>query len=153
MMTNAPGREALLKMDVVELHDYREAMACALDEAKDDLKLVDGVIAERFGPAGRVALEKTGKAHGSATVEIGHGLKLKAEIGQKVDWDQTKLRAILATMPWDRATHYFDIKFSMKEKMWSALEPGDFRTAVADARTVTLSPIKVGLERKDAARA
>lgn len=149
---NAPGRADLLAFSLPDLCDYRAAMASALDEAKADLQLVDGVIAERFGPHGRLALEKAGKAHGSATVEIGHGLKLKAEIGQKVEWDQAKLRAIMATMPWDKANHFFDFKFSMKEKMWTALEPGEFRAKVADARTVTLSPIKVSIERKDAAR-
>jgi hypothetical protein len=129
-----------------------------LERVRDDVVEAIGVyqaeIARRYAEAGRLALEKAGKTHGKVSVDLPGGLKLEAQVSQRVDWDQDKLQSIAKTLP-DMATinHYFGIKFNVSEKIYKAIPPGDLRAKFDEARTTKLGDLKVTLTRKDAATA
>lgn len=96
-------------------------------------------------------LKAAGKEHGSVTVELPNGVKVKGERKQKVEWDQAKLRQIASTLTWEQIQHYFKITFSVPEKVYGALDPTmRLQKAFEDARTTKLDDLKVVfVPRKD----
>ncbi len=136
------------------LAQYAERVETHITPITSIIEEIDSVIAERFGPHGKIALEKAGKTHGKVTVDLPGGLKLSASVSQRVEWDQDKLQSIAKSMPdMEQINHYFDIGFKVSEKIYKAIPPGELRKKFDDARTVKLTPLKVTLERKDAAPA
>jgi len=84
------------------------------------------------------------KMSGDITLVL-EGVKLKGKIPKKVVWDNRKLQALAASLPWDQAQKIFDIKFSVPEKNYSALSiaGSDLVAKLDDARTVEIGDFKV----------
>jgi hypothetical protein len=148
----------MMQWDAVELLDYMDRLkaeyAIIAAPLAEQAEIVQSVVAERFAPHAQLALEKAGKTHGKVTVDLPGGLKLSANVTQRVEWDQDKLQSIAKAMPdMEQINHYFDIGFKVSEKIYKAIPPGELRKKFDEARTVKLSPLKVTLERKDAAPA
>lgn len=159
-MTNQPTEADLLTMTPAALLDYYDELQAAYERevaaltAASGLEIIEKVIQTRFEPALKLAVDKdTTKKHGKFAVPVDpqHGIWATATIRQTVAWDQDKLKALAATMPWADVKHYFDIKFSVKESVYKAVPPSPLKVALDDARTTMIGGIAVELERKKAA--
>ncbi len=79
----------------------------------------------------------------SATIEGPDGFKFKGSISKSVSWDSNALQKLAAEMDWEKAQHYFKIKFSVAEAMFKSVEPGQFKNALIDARTTKDGQLKI----------
>jgi hypothetical protein len=143
--------------ELINLRDkYRVEYAAACDQHIAPfigvLELFDRAIGEKFEETAQIAFEKAGKTDGKVSVDLPDGLKLSASVAKRVDWDQDKLKDAAKNLSWEDVQHYFDISFKVGEKIYKALPPSSELKAKLDAaRTIKLSPMKLTLERKDAA--
>jgi hypothetical protein len=114
----------------------------ALASSKRALEMLETVMQERQAATAAHLLADTGKPDGSLTFTR-DGMKFKAEINKTVKWDNAKLQAIAATMPWAMVERLFDIKFSVPELKFKAIIDADMLAKLTEARTTTRSPVKV----------
>lgn len=155
-MKNEPNAAALAGMSLVELVEYRDACRRHLDLLQKtpeiefaSLNLADAnmAVAAKAAPIAEEGFASKGTMGGTVTVKR-DGLVIKGEVRKKVTWDQEKLKAIAGQLRWDEVQHYFDIKFSVPEKIYSALPPGPLRDMLTKARTVQFEDPKVTVERE-----
>lgn len=153
MQRNTPDLDALKAMSPGELKDYGDALSRMVAESTGELKAFNAVVVERFGRDAAAAYEAEDKSSGTVRVKLADGVVLRADTGKTVEWDQDKLMAIAAGMPWDAARHWFTFKVSMAEKRYDSLPPGDLLDRVTEARTVRYGTPRLVLERPaDAAK-
>lgn len=121
-----------------------------LERAKSSQAIVVAEVARRFADSAKSELQQAGKTHGSITLPLQDGLAAKADVRQTVDWDSDKLMEIAKTMPWDRVTAMFKIKFSISETVYKGLAAAspETRKAVDEARTVKFSEPSIKLVRE-----
>jgi len=85
---------------------------------------------------------KTKKAR-SATIEAPDGFKIKGSVSKTVSWDGDALQALASAMDWEKAQHYFKIKFSMAEAMFKSVPPGEFKDMLTAARATKDGQCKI----------
>lgn len=108
---------------------------------------VDALKAELTKRTSETALKlyaNANKEHGDLTFEV-DGVKLKGSIERKIEYDQDALRAVAATMPWEKASRIFKIEFDVAEATYKAITDDELRTAITAARTVKTGELKVAL--------
>lgn len=110
--------------------------------AKARLSELEGALATRLEPFARNEYEMVGKDSGTLTFER-DGHKFKAEIRKTVTWDNDKLQAVAASLPWTTVERLFDIKFSVPETRFKAISDDDLLQKVTEARTTKLSDMKI----------
>jgi len=94
------------------------------------------------------AYSRKGVPEGSVTLDIGDGLRLKADRKKAVKWDTAKLMDAMKTLPWDQAQQVFKITVAVPEKNYSSmasLNP-DLYQAVTAARTTEVRPATIKIE-------
>ena len=128
------------------------ALMDIIAEAKEELESQKAWIATiqdeidvRLAPSVAAAIREAGKQHGTINLPIQGGLIAKGEISKKVEWDSAKLIEIAQTMPWERVSAVFNIKFSVSEKTWDGIVAvgGPLADKIKAARTVKYSAPKV----------
>ena len=128
------------------------ALMDIIAEAKDELESQKAWIATiqdeidvRLAPSVAAAIREAGKQHGTINLPIQGGLIAKGEISKSVVWDSAKLIEIAQTMPWERVSAVFNIKFSVSEKTWDGIVAvgGPLADKIKAARTVKYSAPKV----------
>jgi len=84
------------------------------------------------------ARQSTGKDYGVINLEL-EGLKIKADLPKKVEWDQAKLAEINSTISraGDDPAQYIDDKYSVAERKYAAW-PAKIQAVFQPARTVKL---------------
>lgn len=155
--SNQPDAADLTSMSLVDLLDWREALAGQLDEliernprvaeARDMLTKTNAVIVEKARPDADAAYVRQGKSHGSLTIKSLPGVVVKADISQTVSWDQEKLKAIAGTLDWPTAQQLFKITFTVPEAVYKNMLPGELKDKLTDARTTKTGDIKINVER------
>lgn len=120
-----------------------EQLASLHDEAAGQLRAVktlydwlDGAIALKYGDRATEARRAEGKDTGTIRFEDG-AVTVIADLPKRVDWDQTKLAALVERIKADGGdpAEYVDISFDVAERKYSAW-PAHIRTAFEGARTV-----------------
>ncbi len=106
-----------------------------LNRAKFELEMLEAEVVRRKAVTVQTLLDASNKASGTVSFEDGD-LLYKGEVSKKVEWDGDKLRAIAAKMPWITAEKVFDIKFSVPERVFSAITDESLLAQLNDARTV-----------------
>jgi hypothetical protein len=120
----------------------REQAKAELDAG---LKALNVELRDAVGNEFKAAFEVANKMAGDITLAV-DGIKLKGKIPKKVTWDNVKLQVLASSMPWERASKIFDIKFSVPEKNYSAVSIGDdaaLLAALDAARTVEFGDLKI----------
>lgn len=125
--------------ELKSLRDTYDAGAAAPNAENNHIATV---LRERFEADVEAAFARAGKTAGALTVTLDGGLVAKADIPKKVKWDQAKLQAIAAGLPWAQVAHLFKIEFTVPEAKFKALMPGELRDAVAAARDETTGALK-----------
>ena len=134
---------------LTDLLAEQAAAAAALAAAKERLALVASELSERFAESAKQALAQSGKDHGSITLGLQDGFKVKCDMKQTVKWDSDALQAVAQTLPWERVLALFNIKFTMSETIYkgvSALSP-ELREKIDAARTTVIAEPAVTLSR------
>lgn len=141
-------------MATATLDELRAMQASAevdIANAKARIAMVGDALSARFTAAAKAQLTAKGKEHGSVTIDLPDGFKLKADAKQTVKWDSDALQEIASTLPWDRVAALFNIKFSMSETIYkgvSALSP-ELRQKIDAARTTETKPFAFKLEKAE----
>ena len=112
-----------------------------IDELQKNLVSVSVEIGRRFSDY--LLAEMEAKSARSTTIEAPDGFKIKGSIGKTVSWNSDALQTLAAEMDWEKAQHYFKIKFSVAEAMFKSVEPGDFKDKLTDARTTKDGLLKI----------
>jgi len=120
-----------------------------IDFHKARIAELQNEVTRRLGESAQRAYEQAGKESGALSLELQDGLTAKMSIDKKIAWDSAKLMAIAQTMPWDRVEALFKIVFSVPENTYKGVAAADpeLQKKLDDARTTTLSPVKITLER------
>lgn len=129
-----------------------QALATAnLANAKVRVEEVKAELARRYSASGMEALKQLGKEHGTVTLPLQDGLKVKVERKQTVKWDSSALFGIARTLPWERVEALFKFDVSMSETIYkgvSAIAP-ELRQRIDDARTTKISEPSFTLIREE----
>jgi len=123
-------------LSLLELKMKKDALKQQLDAVKQQLDAVDDEIRAAIAPFETKARQFADKDYGVINLEL-EGLKIKADLPKKVEWDQAKLADILATISraGDDPAQYIDVKYSVPEKKYSAW-PANMQAVFQPARTV-----------------
>lgn len=141
----------ITKATLPELLAEQEAAVAAATAAKARTANVKAELQRRYSASATMALGQAGKDHGTVSLPLQDGFKVKADVKQTVKWDSGKLMAIAQTLPWERVEALFKIEFSMPEKIYagvSALSP-DLRAKIDEARTTTVAAPAITLIKED----
>ena len=125
---------ALPAQQLALLQEDAEAALTAARTVKDWL---DGAIALRFADQAQAARREAGKDTG--TVRLAEdGVVVVAELPKRVEWDQTKLAAVVERIGagGDDPGEYVDIAFKVPERKFTAWPSPHPRPLFAPARTV-----------------
>lgn len=123
----------LLDKDAVLLKLRKDKLACALNR--------------KYGEAAQQARLAAGKDTGVVHIED-EGFDITAEVSKTVKWDQTKLVAVLDTLPQETAKHYAKAEFKVDERKYTAAPP-DIQKLFASARTVVPGRTTYALKPKN----
>ena len=126
---------------LVELIREGEQVAADL---KGKQRMLDTELQRRTQQTGISRLEMLGKDHGVARFDH-EGIALKVAANKVVKWDNDKLKAIAAALPWNAVEKLFDIKFSVPELTYKAVVDEDLLTKLNGARTTRIDPVKVSI--------
>lgn len=138
----AKAAKAIDTLTVSELREAASIHQSVIDSAKEQMDTIQTELRKRFQNRLLDALIQQEKQHGQHTFEV-DGVKLKAEITARRDWDSDKLKAIARSMPYDQVERLFDIKFAVPEKNYAAVRDEKLLDQLIDARTVKYSEPKI----------
>lgn len=121
---------------LAELKEKRVGLKQQLDAVKQQLDVVDDEIQAIIAPLELKARQFTGKDYGIINLEL-EGLKIKATVPKKVDWDQAKLADIWGAIKGaqDDPAQYIDLKYDVSESKYKAW-PANIQAVFQPARTV-----------------
>jgi len=141
----------LAKATLPQLLELQEGYASGVASLKARLAQVKAELGRRYGDSVRQALAQAEKDHGSVTLELQDGFKVKGDVKQMVKWDSAALMDVAKTLPWERVDALFKIEFSMSEKIYAgvaALSP-ELRAKIDAARTTKIAEPAITLIRED----
>jgi len=141
---NLPTLDALRTMPIAEITGLSAEMLAVLqDEADAALKSartlkdwLDGAISLKFGERAREARAALGRDTGTVRFSDG-AITVVADLPKKVDWDQSKLSALVETIraSGDDPSQYVEISLSVSERAFGAW-PDTIRRTFEPARTL-----------------
>jgi hypothetical protein len=131
--------EAMSDQDLAR--EIQEARA-ALANEKTLLAMMEGEMSRRQETLAADVLRAAGKEVGTLSFAL-EGMKFKAEVAKKVEWDSEKLKGIAATLPWAAVNRLFDIKFSVPERTYAAVHDPELLAKLDEARTTKIGDLKV----------
>jgi len=150
---NTPDINEVINLPVGEIAllpvDLLAALQREIDAAAKQMKAVttrfNTALEVRF--AARAAEERTASGKDTGTVRFDEGdFTIVADLPKRVDWDQTKLAAMVARIraAKDDPTQYVDITYKVPERKYTAW-PDAIREGFEPARTVRTGALSVTL--------
>lgn len=114
-----------------------------LKKSKAVLKQIDEEILTLSSEPVLQSQAATGKKDGVIRFTL-EGNAYKAEIRKTVEWDQAKLAALAASLPYEKSSEILVISFSVPEKNFNSVAEGtDLHRKLMDARCVKYGTPKV----------
>lgn len=135
-----------------KLNDAKARQAEAVAEAakvlgplSEEIAALNNAIFASLEAQARSIYAAGGKAAGDVTMAIDGAGKFKASISKTVSWDNDRLKAVAAKLPWEKTVALFKIDFSVPEAKFSALKDVDPELAgqLTEARTVKYGDLKI----------
>ena len=126
------------------LATHKETLVRKYEQAKKELEDFNKSLETRYYDTGRDLLRQEGKDFGTATL-IENNYKIKIEMRKKVEWDQSKLRDFLETLPPEEASHYAKVSITVPEAKFTNAVP-EVQDKLKEFRTVSLQGVKVTFE-------
>lgn len=121
-----------------DLRNLDEQLKSSAERLKIARAAIEAEVTRRTGSG----FNFNGKLSGDVT-DTKDGVKLKASISKKVEWDTKKLMAVAADMPWDKAQQLFKFELSVPEAIFNALTDEALKQQITDARTVKYGELRV----------
>jgi hypothetical protein len=140
-MQNTPLSELALSELIRQRDEVLGSRIAELEAQQDE---INAEIRRRYEAQIRAIFEREGKQSGTVTLQSEEGIPIKGEVGKRVKWDSDKLMALARDMEWDAVQRTFDIKFSIPEKTYKALDP-EFRAKVDAARATTYGDLSISV--------
>jgi hypothetical protein len=126
------------------LATHKETLVRNYEQAKKELEDFNKSLETRYYDTGRDLLRQEGKDFGTATL-IENNYKIKIEMRKKVEWDQSRLRDFLETLPPKEASHYAKVSITVPEAKFTNALP-EVQDKLKEFRTVSLQGVKVTFE-------
>jgi hypothetical protein len=126
------------------LATHKETLVRNYEQAKKELEDFNKSLETRYYDTGRDLLRQEGKDFGTATL-IENNYKIKIEMRKKVEWDQSRLRDFLETLPPEEASHYAKVSITVPEAKFTNALP-EVQDKLKEFRTVSLQGVKVTFE-------
>lgn len=150
---NAPQLDDLLNLPLQEIArlspDLLAAMQREIEAAIKQMKTVaarfSAALELRYAP--RAAAERSASGKDTGTVRFDDGdVTIVADLPKRIDWDQTKLAAMVARISaaGDDPAQYVDITYKVPERKYTAW-PDAIREGFEAARTVRTGTLSVTL--------
>jgi DNA invertase Pin-like site-specific DNA recombinase len=130
------------KLDDRTLADAIATARRTIADNKAGLADMEAELSRRHADTAADILAKAGKDTGTLTFAF-NGMRFKAEVAKKIEWDSDKLKAIAAGMPWNQVERLFDIKFSVPERIYNAIHSPEMVATLNAARTTRVGELKV----------
>lgn len=129
----------------VELINFRKSLEKKIETDKQELKIINEALEQRFGNIARNRLREQGKDFGSTSIMVTNNIKLNATFRKKVEWDQVGLMTALDTMDQQDARHYGKISVTIEERKYTSAPPA-IKAKLEPHRTVELAGLTFKLE-------
>ena len=139
-MNDTPHK--LEEMPLPELRSWYENLKASQNTIKARMAAIDAELVRRTGDTFAAQFREEGKQSGDITA-LAHGMKLKASISKKVEWNSDMLLAAAGKMPWEKAQQIFKFELSVPEKIYTALTDDALKAELSPARTVKYGELKV----------
>jgi hypothetical protein len=143
---------ALERASLSELHGLIEGYEASAKSFKEKAGRARAELARRYAVSAKEALRQQGKDHGTVTLALQDGFKIKCEAKQAVKWDSPALMAVAQTLPWSRVQQIFKIEFSIPEKIYAglaAVAPEDMMAKIDAARMTKIGEPSITLEKEE----
>ena len=126
------------------LATHKETLVRNYEQAKKELEDFNKSLETRYSDTAKDLLRQEGKDFGTATL-IENNYKIKIEMRKKVEWDQSRLRDFLETLPPQEAAHYAKVSITVPEAKFTNAVP-EVQDKLKEFRTVSLQGVKVTFE-------
>ena len=126
----------IVKLPAAHLALLQEDAGANLEAAKRLKDWIDGAISHRY--AERAIAERRAEHKDTGTIRfLDDGVTVIADLPKKIEWDQSKLAALVERIRADGAdvSEYVDVTLKVPERKYTAW-PETIRTVFAPARTV-----------------
>lgn len=136
--------------EVLELHSALEYAVSLEKSAKEQVKILKSKINDKLSLCVAEQLQHEGKHHGTTTIMLGNGLKIKGNIKADVKWDQKRMQGLYEQLsPGDRGK-IIKAEFKMDEKTYKAIPANDdLKKELQLARIVTFKPATVEIIKEE----
>ena len=131
-------------MNSLTLFERRDELKAGIVQLRDELKDVELQLSDLFLPLARDSLRADGKDFGTAHIVEGN-VRMKANIGKKVTWDQGTLRDTFNSMTPENAQHYAKLTYAVEERKYTTAPPA-IKSTLEDARTTEVGRFTVEIE-------
>ena len=141
--------QSLTDMPLASLKEKLDAANLKAKQAKSEKAKVVAELRRRFASQLSEELKKKPEPFGTAHIAA-DGLDVKFDVGKKVEWDQSKLAALIAEINADGANpaDYIDTEttYHIPEARWSAWG-ANVQGSFVGARTVKEGTVSVSVEK------
>ena len=131
-------------MNSLTLFERRDELKAGIVQLRDELKDVELQLSDLFLPLARDSLRADGKDFGTAHIVEGN-VRMKANIGKKVTWDQGTLRDTFNSMTPENAQHYAKLTYAVEERKYTTAPPA-IKSTLEAARTTEVGRFTVEIE-------
>ena len=131
-------------MNSLTLVERRDELKAGIVQLRDELKDVELQLSDLFLPLARDSLRADGKDFGTAHIVEGN-VRMKANIGKKVTWDQGTLRDTFNSMTPENAQHYAKLTYAVEERKYTTAPPA-IKSTLEAARTTEVGRFTVEIE-------
>ena len=133
-------------MNSLTLFERRDELKAGIVQLRDELKDVELQLSDLFLPLARDSLRADGKDFGTAHIVEGN-VRMKANVGKKVTWDQDALRDTFNSMTPENAQHYAKLTYAVEERKYTTAPPA-IKSTLEAARTTEVGRFTVDIEDK-----
>ena len=131
-------------MNSLTLFERRDELKAGIVQLRDELKDVELQLSDLFLPLARDSLRADGKDFGTAHIVEGN-VRMKANVGKKVTWDQVALRDTFNSMTPENAQHYAKLTYAVEERKYTTAPPA-IKSTLEAARTTEVGRFTVEIE-------
>ena len=131
-------------MNSLTLFERRDELKAGIVQLRDELKDVELQLSDLFLPLARDSLRADGKDFGTAHIVEGN-VRMKANVGKKVTWDQGTLRDTFNSMTPENAQHYAKLTYAVEERKYTTAPPA-IKSTLEAARTTEVGRFTVEIE-------
>jgi len=131
-------------MNSLTLFERRDELKAGIVQLRDELKDVELQLSDLFLPLARDSLRADGKDFGTAHIVEGN-VRMKANVGKKVTWDQGALRDTFNSMTPENAQHYAKMTYAVEERKYTTAPPA-IKSTLEAARTTEVGRFTVEIE-------